>query len=87
MCALFLKDLHVFLRRPWVFSRANGCGARKGPTCTPRRKFGSREGSVARALGVLSREVWQVITGLPSGELDPSKTIENPHVSCFAALP
>ena len=88
MCALFLKDLHVFLRRPWVFSRANGCGARKGPTCTPRRKFGSREGSVARALGVQSREIWQVeaITGLLSAELELRKTMENLHISCFAPL-
>ena len=34
-------------------SRALGCGARRGPACTPRRKFGSRAGSVARSLGVL----------------------------------
>ena len=62
MC-YFLLFLHAFLRRPCVFSRALDCGARRGPTGTRRRKFGSRVGSVARALGVRSREIWQVITG------------------------
>ena len=28
---LFLGHLHPFLRRPWVFSRVLGCGARRGP--------------------------------------------------------
>ena len=69
------SQFHAFLRRPWVFSRALGCGARRGPACTPRRKFGSRAGSVARALGVQSREIWQVITGLLSADLESSKTM------------
>ena len=30
----------------------------QGPACTPRYKFGFRTGSVARALGVQSREIW-----------------------------
>ena len=47
---------------------------------TPPRKFGSRAGSVARALGVQSHETWQVITGLLSAELEPSRTVENPHI-------
>ena len=42
---------------------------------------------MARALGVQSREIWPVITGLLSAELEPSKKMENPHVSCFAAMP
>ena len=84
---VFGGSLHAFLRRSWVLSRALGCGARRGPVCTPRRKFGSRAGSVARALGAQSREIWQVITGLLSAELEPSKTMENPHASCFAPLP
>ena len=45
---------------------------------------------MTRALGVRSREMWQemwqVITGLLSVQLEPSKTMENPHVS-FLALP
>ena len=84
MCArvcVFFLHLHDFLRRPRVFSHALGCGARRGPAFTQRRKFGPREGSVARALGVQSREIGQVITGVLSAELEPSKTIENPHVS------
>ena len=58
-----------------------GCGARRGPACTPRCKCGSRPGSVARALGVHSREIWQVTTGSLSAEVEPSKTIENPHIT------
>ena len=46
------------------FSRALGCGARRAPACTPRCKCGSRPGSMARALGVQSREIWQVTTGI-----------------------
>ena len=38
---------------------------------------------MARALGVQCREIRQVIMGLPSAELDPSKTIETPHVSHY----
>ena len=75
--------LHAFLERPWVFSRALGCGARRGLACKQRHKFWSRAGSAARALGVQSREIWRVITGLLSAELDPSKTIETPHVSHY----
>ena len=60
---MFFGHLHAFLRRPWVFLRALGCGARRGPACTPRWKLGSQAGSVARALGVQSHEIWQVITG------------------------
>ena len=87
MCVCFLsRHLHAFLRRPCGFSRALGCGARGGPACTPRRKFGSRVDSVARALGVQSREIRQVITGSLSAKLGPSKTTENPHVRCFAPL-
>ena len=78
------SHLHAFLRPPWVFSRALVCGARRGPACTPRCKLGYRAGSVARALGVKSREIWHVLTGLLSGELEPSKTMKNPHGICFA---
>ena len=75
------QHLRAFFRRPWVFSRALGCEARRGAACTPRRKFGSRAGSVARALGGQCREIWQVITGSLSVELTPSKKMENAHVS------
>ena len=75
--------LHAFFRLSLVFSRALARAARRGAACTPRGKFGSRVGSVARAPGVQSREIWQLITGLLSAELEPSKTMENPHVSCL----
>ena len=63
-----------------------GCGASRGAACTPRRKIGSQADSVARALGVQSREIWQVIMGLLSAQLEPSKTMENLHVNYFAPL-
>ena len=75
------KHLNAFLRRPCVFSRAVGCGACRAAACTPRREFGPRAGFVARALGVQSSEIWQVITGLLSAALGPCKTLQNAHAS------
>ena len=72
--------LHAFLRRPWVFPRALSCRAHKGPACTPRRKFGSRAGSVSRALGVRSREIWQVIAESLSAELEPEQNNGKIHI-------
>ena len=83
---VFLDICTLFSGARGSFSRALGYGARSGAACTPRRKFGSRTGSVARALSIQSREVWQVITGLLCVELEPSKTMGNPNVSCFAPL-
>ena len=37
----------------------------QGGACTPRRECGPRPGSVACALGVQSRAIWQVIMGSP----------------------
>ena len=73
-------------QRPWVFSRTLGCEARRRPACTPRRKFGSRAGCVARALGVQSLEIWRVITGLLFAELEPSKAMANPHACQLSVL-
>ena len=70
MCVFFL-----------TFARL--CPARRGPACTPRHKFGSRAGFVARALGIQSREIWNFITGLLSAEVEPGNAIENPHFSHF----
>ena len=50
-----------------LFSRSRLQGTR-GPACT-RRKFGARAGSVARALGVQTPEIWQVITGSLAADL------------------
>ena len=71
---------------PVGLSRVLGCGARRGPAYTAHREFEPRAGSVGRALGVQSRAIWQVIMGLLSVELVPSKTMEHPHASCFAPL-
>ena len=40
---------------------------------------GSRAGFLARALGVQSREIWQLIAGSLSAELESNKTTETPH--------
>ena len=58
---LFWYMSRDFILWPRVFSRALGCAAHRGPACTPRRECGSRLGSVACALGVQSRVIWQVI--------------------------
>ena len=50
-----------------------------GPPVPRRCKCGSRPGSMARALGVQSRENWKVTAGSLSAELEPSKTMENQH--------
>ena len=70
------------LGRPRVVSRALRCGASRGPACTPRRKRGSRPGSVARALGVQSRTIWQVVMGSCSATPDRSGPWK-PHVFLF----
>ena len=75
----FFPEYKTFLLRPRVFSRALDCGARRGPACT-RRKFMSRPGSVARALGVQSRETWQVIAGLVSDQLEPTRPMQTPKM-------
>ena len=38
----FFAEYKTFALRPRVFSRALGCGARRGPACTPPLKCGSR---------------------------------------------
>ena len=84
--AFLKKHLHALLRRPWVFSRTLGCGARTGPACTPRRKFGSRESSVARALGVQSREIWQVIEAFRGARADQGSGKPTSQLFCSTAV-
>ena len=86
VCVFFKKHLHAFLWRPWVFSRALGCRARGGPP--------AHDASLGRG-----RAPWRVLWAfklpksgklsrgrLPRIYVEPSMTIENPHVSCFAPL-
>ena len=79
-------EYETFYFRPRVFSRALGCGARRGPTCT-RCKCGSRPGSVARALDLQSREIWQLTRGSLSDELDDQahRNVQN-VISCLLVL-
>ena len=79
----FLAHGQAFLLRPRACPRVLGCGARRGAACTPRRKFGPRPGSVARAPGPQSRASWQAITGSLSAEPEPTRPMENPKVSFF----
>ena len=65
MKSTFFLDYKTLFLRLRVFPPALGCGARRETACTPRRKCGS----VARALGVQSREIWQLIAGLLSDQL------------------
>ena len=85
----FIGHLHAFFGRPWVFSRALGCGARSWPACTPRHEFGSWAGSVVRALGVQCREIWQATTGsffpTSSSQPGPCKPQER-HMYFFTSL-
>ena len=56
--------------------RALGCGARRKLARTLRCKCGPWPRSVARALGVQSRENWQITTGLNSDDVEPTRPIE-----------
>ena len=78
-----LHMFHALLGRPRVVSHALGCGVRRGPARTPRRKCGSRPGSVARALGVQSRAIWKVIAGSLSAEPEPTRPIETKKYRSF----
>ena len=82
----FFPEYQTFLVRPRIVPRAPGCGARRGPVCTPRCKCRSRPGSVARALVVQSRASWQIIVGLISASSSLAGQCK-PHnlLFCFAA--
>ena len=55
---VFKKTFARFSPAPvGLFSRSRLRGTQGGAACTPRRKFGYRAGSVARALGVQSHEI------------------------------
>ena len=82
----FSRNTFTFHLRPRVFSRAVGCGARRGAACTPRRKRGSRPRPVGRALGLQSREFWQITQGRRS-DLTPLRNYsEKPVVRLFFNL-
>ena len=58
-----------------VFSRALGLG-RQGTRLNPGCKFRSRPGSMARALGVQSREIWEITTGRHSEHVEPCRPMQ-----------
>ena len=71
--------MHDFLWRPLVVARALGCGARREARLYATAQVWVPGGLVARALGGQSREIWHVVTGLLSAELEPSETMESPQ--------
>ena len=81
---LFMCNTKVFSSGSASFltlSAAGHAGAR--PACT-QRKRGSWPGSVARAPGVLSREIWQVIARLLSDQLNrPNQAMQHPQKGPF----
>ena len=82
-CRLFAHPPPV-LFRPRVFPHALGCGARRGPACTLGANFGPRPGSVARALGVQSRDFWQLVAGLLSDQRElTTRPLKTPKISSF----
>ena len=79
VCSLkcdFFAHRQFLLFRPRVCSRALGPGARRESARTPLRMFGPWLRSVTRALGVQSRENWQVTTGRHSEHVQPSRSIQ-----------
>ena len=82
-CTSF-AHLQALFGRPRIVSYALGSGPRRGPACTPWRKRGSRPGSVARALGVQSCAICQVITWSFSAELEPARPMETPKIFFFS---
>ena len=79
----FFAEFIVFLLQPRVFSRALVCGALRKAACTRWSKCGSRPDSVTRALCIQSREIWQVIAGLLSDELEPTKPMQTQIMPFF----
>ena len=70
----------TFLRNTKLFSCGRGSFlalSAAGHTC------GSRPGSVERALGVQSNEIWQAIAGLLSGQLAPTRPMQTPKTLYF----
>ena len=59
----FLALRYFFLFRLEVFSRSLSRGARRVPACTPQRKCEPQPRSVGRAMGLRSREFWQITKG------------------------
>ena len=74
---------NFYLPAAGLFSRSRLRGTQGAPACTPRCKCGSWPGSVARARGVKSREIWQVVAGLLSDELKQTRPMQTPKTSMF----
>ena len=68
---------NVSLPAAGVFPRSR-LRCTQGATCTPRCRCESRPASAARALGVRSRQIGQVIARLLSDQLEPTRPIWHP---------
>ena len=80
--ALFYMSETFSLPAAGLSSRNRPRGTQGGRVYT-RRKFGPRPGSVARALGVQSHAISQVITGFHFASAEPRRTMEIPNLSFF----
>ena len=74
-----ILQIGIFSLSAAVFPRALGSVGRREPARTPRHKCGPWPRSVARALRVQSREIWQVTTGMHSEPIEPSRPMRT-HV-------
>ena len=71
----FLRNKKVSSSRRGSFFALSAAGLARD---TPVHHGASRPGSVARALGVQSRELWQVTTGSLSDQLEPTRRMQTP---------
>ena len=77
---LFCTSATTYLPVAGLSSRSRMRGT-QGGRVYPRRKLRPRPDSMARALGVQSRPIWQLFAGSRSAEPEPCRTMENPHFS------
>ena len=89
-CTFFFLHIFACPARPsagrFACSRLWGT---QGAVCTPKRKCGSRPGSVARALGIQIRAIWPVITASLSASpsLASSFSLCGSNERCFCVCP
>ena len=69
-----------------AFARALGCGARKGGARALWCKFGARPGSVARTLGIQSRELAFFHEIIAFRDAEAPRTMETPQFQLLALL-
>ena len=87
MKSFFLWNTKPFSSGRGFFLALSAAGAQGRGACTTRRKRGSQPGSATRARGVQSLEIWQVIAGLLSGPLEPTRPMQTQKCTVFLFSP